>query len=215
MVQPLGVISVVDAVIADLRERILTGDLVPGTALGEVETAAHYAVARPTVRAAIEALVSAGLLTRGAHKSARVTRLTPDDVADIYATRERIETTVVRALAETATRVDAAAQANASIRALDPDDALAIVEADMRFHTALIDAAASPRTSRVYRLLADEVRLCMVQTQSAGLLAVSDITAEHDALLAAIAERDSVGATTVLHSHLGRASERLMRHVAG
>lgn len=47
----LGVVSVVQAMINDLRSRIFDGELPPGTPLGEVDVAAHYGVARPTAKA--------------------------------------------------------------------------------------------------------------------------------------------------------------------
>lgn len=210
----LGVVSVVDAVTSDLRQRILTGDLTPGEPLGEVDTAAHYAVARPTARAAIEGLVAAGLLTRGPHKSARVAQLQAADVSDVYRTRARVEGNVVRELAATQAVVSSAQEANDRIRATPAADVLQIVDLDMQFHTALIDAVASDRTSRIYRLLADEVRLCMVQTQRADLLAVSDIVTEHATLLQHIAAGESDAAVALLGAHLGRARERLMHHLS-
>lgn len=213
-VADLGVVSVVDAVTADLRTRILSGDLASGQALGEVDTAAHYGVARPTVRAAIEGLVAAGLLTRGAHKSARVTELGPADAADIYSTRERIEAEVVRELALRRQSTPDGEQANGLLIGMADADTLSIVDADMRFHSALVDAVGSPRTSRVYRMLADEVRLCMTRTQSADLHTVADIAREHDQILHAIADGDADGAATMLRDHLQRARDRLVAHLA-
>ncbi len=210
----LGVVSVVDAVTADLRTRILSGDLASGHPLGEVDTAAHYGVARPTVRAAIEALVAAGLLTRGAHKSARVTELGPADAADIYSTRERIEAEVVRELARRRAGTPDGEAANAQLTGLADADPLSIVDADMRFHAALVDAVGSPRTSRVYRMLADEVRLCMTRTQSAALHTVGDIAREHEQILRSISDGDADRAAAVLRDHLQRARDRLVAHLA-
>ena len=209
----LGVVSVVDAVIADLRSRILSGDLAPGRPLGEVDLAGQYAVARPTVRAAIEALVTAGLLTRGAHTSARVAELTPEDVADVYTSRERLEVEVVRELALMKAAVPEAAAANAAIRDVTPTDVPAVVDLDMRFHTELVGAVGSARTSRLYTLLADEVRLCMAQTQRADLLHVNDIVAEHERILHLIGCGDADGATQTLRTHLRHARDRLVAHV--
>lgn len=211
---PLGIVSVVDAVTADLRSRILAGELAPGRPLGEVDLAAHYDVARPTVRAAIEALVSAGLLSRGAHKSARVSALSAADIADVYTSRERVEVEVVRELAVAHAAVPAAEAANRAISALDPTDVLAVVDHDMRFHTELINAVGSQRTSRLYELLADEVRLCMAQTQRADLLLVADITREHAEILRQISAGDASAATATLRIHLRQARDRLVEHVS-
>ena len=60
----LRVVSTLDALVSSLRQRLLVGELAAGTPLGEVELASDYGVARPTARAALQALVAEGLLRR-------------------------------------------------------------------------------------------------------------------------------------------------------
>ena len=67
--------SAAEQVGADLRRRVLTGELPPGTPLGEVWLAAEYEVSRATAKTAIETLVSSRLLSRQAHRSARTTAI--------------------------------------------------------------------------------------------------------------------------------------------
>ena len=59
----------------------------------------------------------------------------------------------------------------------------AVVEPDMRFHTSLIDALGSTRTSAMYHSLAFEVKLCMAQLQGRQRLSPEIIVAEHARLL--------------------------------
>lgn len=209
----LGVVSVVDAIAADIRDRVLRGDLAPGAPLGEVDTARHYDVARPTVKAAIESLVHSGLLERGPHRTARVTTPTAADVDDIYRTRALIEAGVVRRLAQTRTVPAAAVAANARIAALGEDEPLRVVDPDMHFHTALVEGLGSPRARHAYLRLADEVRLCMVRVQGATLLATADIAAEHAAILAEIAGGRAEAAVAGIEGHLDRARARLVAHL--
>ena len=54
MVSGLRVVSVVDAIADNLRDGILAGELMPGTALTESDVAGRYDVARPTAKAALE-----------------------------------------------------------------------------------------------------------------------------------------------------------------
>ncbi|UYQ77786.1 GntR family transcriptional regulator [Glutamicibacter sp. JL.03c] len=213
MAARLGVVSVVQAVIASLRTRIFSGELAPGTPLGEVDVATHYEVARPTAKAALENLVASGLLTRNAHQSARVTRLTSADARDIYRTRAIIEAEAVRLLASTGQVPGAAREANAEITALSEASPIQIVDPDVRFHSALVQALDSERTSAIYGQLSDEIRLCMTQVQDATLLDTADIANEHARLLEKIAAGDQQGAAELLAQHLENASTRLAAHL--
>ncbi|MGP7812077.1 GntR family transcriptional regulator [Glutamicibacter soli] len=213
MAARLGVVSVVQAVIKSLRERIFSGELAPGTPLGEVDVAAHYEVARPTAKAALENLVASGLLTRNAHQSARVRVLSAADARDIYQTRAIIEAEAVRLLAGTGQVPEAALEANAQITALSNASPIEIVEPDVRFHAALVQALGSPRTSAIYAQLTDEIRLCMTHVQDATLLSTRDIAAEHARLLELISARSRQEAAQALADHLQTASAKLAAHL--
>ena len=215
MAHPLGVVSVVDAVAADLRARLLAGELAPGDPRTEAEVAAAYDVARTTAKAAIESLVGERLLVRHAHKTARVVALTPDDVVDIYRTRELIEAEVVRRLASAGAVPEAARRAHEAFVASADADPRDLIGPDMRFHRALVDAIGSERTSRAYAGLTSEVLLCMSHVQGAALLSTDRIVREHAAILDRIADADADGAATALAEHLRGAAERLAALVGG
>ncbi|MEZ7238648.1 GntR family transcriptional regulator [Rhodococcus sp. GXMU-t2271] len=208
-------LSIVDALALELRRRVFAGELTHEDALTEAEVSRAYEVARPTAKAAIEKLVGEGLLQRSAHKTARVPHLGPEDVRDIYRTRAHLESVVLRALAETRTAPAAAAAANAEIAAMTEADPLTVVEPDMRFHTALVDALGSPRTSRMFSSLVSEVRLCMVQVQGKQLLTTASIAAEHQQILDAVLAGDGEAAVEAITRHLGRARERLVAALGG
>lgn len=215
MVAGVEVVSLIDAVTADLRGRVLSGDLVPGSPLVEVEVASRYDVARPTAKAAIENLVRERLLERSAHKTARVVRLSPDDARDVYRSREVLEAEVVRHLARRRTDLAAARAANAEIAGLVDASPAEVVDPDMRFHTSLVDAFGSARTSRMYASLVSEVVLCMSQVQGASLLPTPAIADEHGRLLDLIEAGEEDAAAELLAEHLGRARERLAERLGG
>ena len=84
-------ISVADQVASILRQRILNGELPPGTALQEISTAASLGVSRNTVREATRILSLEGLLKRSAHRGVSVAQLFLKDVAEIYQVRRLLE----------------------------------------------------------------------------------------------------------------------------
>ncbi|WP_137145540.1 GntR family transcriptional regulator [Mycolicibacterium sp. CR10] len=211
----IRVVSVVDAIADNLRDAILGGELLPGTALTETDVATRFDVARPTAKAAIEKLVGDMLLERPNHKTARVRRLGPEDVRDIYRTRATIESEVLRQLAIKRLVPAGTREANTEIKAAPDSSAFSVVKPDMAFHTALIDGIGSVRTSRLYRSLASEVTLCMAQVQGRHLLDTKMITAEHDGLLDLVGAGDGAGAAALLDIHLSRARERLVGALGG
>lgn len=209
------VTSVIDAVVDDLKAQVLAAELRPGDALTEAEVATRYDIARATAKAAIERLVAEKVLVRKNHKTARVVRLGPEDVRDIYRTRAYLESEVLRRLAERKQVPVEARVANAEIDALWQQGEWDIVDPDMRFHTTLIDSLGSARTSSVYGSLAFEVKLCMAQLQGSQRLSPEIIVAEHAKLMELIEAGDAVAAAALLDEHLGRARELLAGALGG
>lgn len=204
------VVSVVDAVAEDLRSLVLRGELAPGDGLTESDVAVRYDVARPTAKAAIEKLVTESLLRRGTHKTARVVQLGADDVRDIYRTRGFLERGAIRHLARGRSVPSDARTANREILEVGDGSSLAIVDPDMRFHSALVDALGSPRTSRMYSGLVSEVKLCMSALQGQQLLSAELIAGDHQKILDQIERGNADRAVALLDEHLERASERLI-----
>jgi DNA-binding GntR family transcriptional regulator len=202
-------LSIVEAVAADLRRSLFSGDLTSEAQLTEADVATNYAVARPTAKAAIETLVAEGLLRRGKHKTARVPLLGPADVRDLYFARLSLETQVARALAEVRKVPKLATTSNAALLALQGEQGVGVVEPVIHFHQTLVDALGSPRISRLYSTLMGEMRLCMVQMQSRHLLSGAVIAAEHDLILERIAAGDPDGAVAAVTQHLHNAERRL------
>jgi DNA-binding GntR family transcriptional regulator len=153
--------TTVDRIAAALREEILSGRMPPGTRLREIDLVAAVGAARGTVREAIAGLVSEGLLTRSSYKGVEVTRLTVDDVKDIYAARRTIELPAVEA-ACSATSDELQPLLNAidnlfTIAASGNSDEVHL--ADVQIHLALVRLLDSPRLSRVQAGLLAELRL--------------------------------------------------------
>ncbi len=215
MVRKIVVTSVIDAVVEDLKSQVLARELEPDRPLTETELATRYDVARATAKAAIERLVSDKVLVRKNHKTARVVKLGPDDVRDIYRTRAYLESEVLRRLASRREVPVDARVANAEIAALWEQGSYDIIEPDMRFHTSLIDSLGSARTTAVYGSLAFEVKLCMAQLQGSQRLSPEVIVAEHARMLELIEAGDASGVANLLEEHLARARELLAGDLGG
>jgi DNA-binding GntR family transcriptional regulator len=78
-----------------LRQRLLNGDLRPGTRLSQQQIATEYGVSRMPARDALQALASEGLVDIGA-ATAVVRRLSVPELQELYELREAVEPLLMR-----------------------------------------------------------------------------------------------------------------------
>ena len=84
-------ISLEEQVYAELEEEILSGELSPGTSLGEIALSERLGVSRTPIRSAIHRLAEEGIVETIANKGAVVIGITKQDLVDIYRIRVRLE----------------------------------------------------------------------------------------------------------------------------
>lgn len=213
MPEPLTVPSLTEALAESLRRSILSGELLGGSAVTEKDVAQRYDVARPTARAAIERLLTTGLLHRTRHKSARVPALTATDIRDVYFARTCLESAAAYELSTGDGAPPGAQVAIKDLRHAANDEDIAIVEADLRFHTLLVDAVGSVRLTRMHVALMGEMQLSMAQVRAHKLLEPDVIAADHQRIIDAVTNRDPGKATSAVVDHLERACAVLTRHL--
>jgi DNA-binding GntR family transcriptional regulator len=193
--------SVVDRVAAQLRERILDGQLAAGTRLVEAELAGVYGAARHTVRAALRALADEGLVDIVPNRGARVAGLDADAITSLYELRAALEVEAAHlALAKHGDRlppsVHEAAEvlARACRRARPSWPTVSRAHADL--HTAIVRAGRSPRIEAVHDRLTAQTRLFLLLVRPHYTFA--RLAEEHLELIADL-ERDG---PDVLRLHL-------------
>jgi DNA-binding GntR family transcriptional regulator len=199
-----------DALVAEVRRRILGGELAPGTSLTEQGLATTFGVARPTVRSALQELVARHLVERPGGRSLRVPVLGDADVRDLFTVRLPLELTATRLIVESG-RSPAALSAAAAVMEELPATAgwNERVEAHTAFHLALVDAAGSARLSRIYPPLQEEMQLCLARLRG-SYPDPAELAAEHRRLAEAIASGDPVAAEAEMREHLERALAGLL-----
>ena len=85
----------VDDLARHLRRRVLRGEFTMGTRISESSVSSEYGVARPTAKAALDALVADGLLVRPAYSALRVTTVASSEVPHLLALLEQTESRAV------------------------------------------------------------------------------------------------------------------------
>ena len=161
---PLPSRATADLITDVLRAQILDGELEPGAHVNEVHVSERFEVSRGPVRQAVQRLVQEGLLTHARNRGTRVVELDLDDVADVYQVRAALEREAGLALLPDvpASLLDQLDEVLVEMsQAVDQDSWSAISLADVRFHQSIVNAAQSPRLSRIFSTLVAESLLCI------------------------------------------------------
>lgn len=188
-----------------LRRGIADGSFAPGTQLGEAALARSLGVSRGPLREAMQRLTQEGLLVSHRNRGLFVADLTPEAVEDMYLLRTTVETAALERVAdlglgvETADALDAAVEKMAALA--DEPRSAAMVSADLDFHHALVEAARSPRLSRVHETVVVETSMCLHAMRGTYTDAESRL-AEHRAIADAVRAGDRARARSLLIDHM-------------
>lgn len=209
---PLKTTSLPEAVYGALRESIVTMVDRPGTVLTETAVAERYEVARPTAKAALERLVSEGLLNRRPHHAAQVPEFSREDIQDLYSNRAILEGAALHNLADDAVVPLAAMSVHRELlEHVRTDDRAALARTDLDFHRQLVLAQHSPRLAKMHGLLMGEIELCIGQVQSHQLIRPSEVAEQHQGILDAVAAGDATLASRLTREHIEGARDRLLQ----
>ena len=195
--------SSVDTIQQALLQRLLRGELQPGTWLRQGQLAEQHGVSTVPVREALQRLAGLGLLRFEPNRGAVVPALSAEDATEQYALRRGIEPQLLRRAVPRLTIVDLAEAELALQR-----DGATVTEANWAFHRALYRAAGWPRGLAMVELLHAAVApYVLLYTAELGGADASD--AEHESLLAACRAGDLEAAVAILHDHLDHAEATL------
>ncbi|HLM03775.1 MAG TPA: GntR family transcriptional regulator [Blastococcus sp.] len=196
-----------------LRAAISRGDLSPGHRLVEADLAGLLAVNRSSVRSAIDALISEGLVERIPHRGARVRVVSTDEAVAITEARMALEALIARKAAERVTAAQAdrlTTQLAALGGALDAGDLLKYSALIQRLHELVRDVAAQPvAAGLVDRLQAQLVRHQFQLSLRPGRPQVSlrELTALVEGIVARDPDRAEAAAVTHFRSVIAALSE--------
>lgn len=174
-----------------IRRLIVTRQLSPGEQIRQEELATLLSTSRSPIREALQALHSEGIVAHHPNRGYFVTRLTADDIEQIFLIRNLLETEVLKS-AEWPTRSDLQRlrKLNTAISAAaQRQDLGAIVELTREFHFAIF--ALSPLDLVVDELgrlwsLSDPYRSLYLWDSAAQARTVED----HHEILGALAKHD-------------------------
>lgn len=187
-----------------LTDRILNGELAPGTRLREMHIASEFKISQGPVREALRELEAAGLVRTEPYKGTSVREVSKTDLREAYTVRAALEELAGRLAApvlnghvdelrELALGIEKAAQGN---------DIAGYVKHDVAFHRAIVKAADNRVLLRSWDALGFEVRMQMRLANRT--LDLSEFQKEHWPIIEALDQGDGTRAAKLLQQHVYR-----------
>ena len=211
---PLERSSPADATVEALRDEILGGAYLPGTAILDAEVQARLGVPRDHARAALARLEREGLLVHSLHRGLEVVRISVEDVRDLYATRRTLELAGLEAMVRRRppTTSGSRPRSQSMTEAAKAGDGRAAVAADAAFHLAIVASTSSRRLRTAAEAALRELRIVLAVADRVAS-DLDELAADHAGLLDALDQRPAaVGAGGAARSPAPRRVARARRH---
>ncbi|MEM1385841.1 MAG: GntR family transcriptional regulator [Pseudomonadota bacterium] len=204
--------------VADLlRERIVKGELAPGSRLVERKLSAELEVSRTPVREALKLLRADGLVEISMHRGAQIVSYTAEEAEELFELIAVLESLAAERLArrmhpDVMERLeDLHVQ---MLRQYEARDASAYFDTNTEIHDTIV-------TSSGNAVLLESHRRVMVRAQRGRFLAIMDSARwqqavdEHEAVMEAFRHRDATAAARVWREHLSHTGETVAAVLRG
>lgn len=184
-----------------LRQRIFARELEPGSWIDELKLAEEYGISRTPLREALKVLAAEGLVTMKVRRGAYVTEVSEKDLADVYHLLSLLESDAAGVVAERATDAELA-----ELQTLHDALEAAVGERDRffalneQFHMRVLELARN----RWREQMVADLRKVMKLNRHNSLLKtgrIEESLAEHRAIVAALAQRNTALAVQRMREH--------------
>jgi len=185
----------------DLRLKIFSRALEPGSWIDEMKLSQEFGISRTPLREALKLLAAEGLVTMKLRRGAYVTEMSREDVAQVYHLLALLESDAAARVAEHADEAQLArlrqlhAKLERHVRQRD-----AFFATNEQFHMALLEIAGNRWAAQIVTDLRKVMKLNRhLSLHKQGRL--SDSLAEHSALLQALCAGDGPLARELMQAH--------------
>jgi DNA-binding GntR family transcriptional regulator len=205
-----------DAVAAELRRMILSGELAGGARLRQQEIAERFGVSTTPVREAFTSLAREGLVRQDAHRGVVVFEASPDDVRENFEIRAALESLAAELAAKAITDEELAALdelLSEMRKMIRRDPAYHNRVLNPQFHSIINAAARRPRLLALVENLrgaAATYQALLVNTDMTDEY-VDAVQAEHEEIVAALRARAPKRAAQAVRKHVGHAEVEILK----
>jgi DNA-binding GntR family transcriptional regulator len=197
--------SLSDQVYERLRTAIIRANLQPGEKLVELDIAAQMGTSQGPVREALQRLEWDGLVERRARSATFVTRISTDEMYELFSIRSAIEGFAIRRTAQTitaaqCTALDELIQKMAQVGS--QKEILVLAEYDMQFHRRIVEWSGSAGLLRMWTLLSSQIERFIVESHPLHYPDFVEVGTRHQPIVDALRKRDSDGAARAIQEHI-------------
>jgi DNA-binding GntR family transcriptional regulator len=197
---------------SQLRVEILHGDVAPGSKLAQVGLAERFGVSRIPVRDALAILAGEGLVQPLSNATAIVTRMSVEELQELYDLREWIEPRTTEIAVPNVGRADVLHMRRQLSVMSEAVDARAWLAANTEFHAAVYRRANRPRTIELIEHLRRLIdRYVFLHLEVIGQ--TEHFGTEHQQILAAVERGDAAATASLTREHLATAHDHILGYL--
>ena len=192
-----------------IRRMLLRGAFSPGQRINEVELAQALGTSRGPVREALQSLAQEGLVERIARRGVFVRACSEGEMRDLAEVRELLEVHAVRGALRRAGVAELQAIGRAQERTRHEIERSGRYPSEDDFHQAIFRLARNEVLAEQADQLYARVRIVRIFSV-VGPDRALQAWREHDAILAALTQRDEERAVQAVRQHIARGLERTL-----
>lgn len=196
-----------------LRRAITSGELAPGTHLGETDLSARLQISRGTLREALRELQQEGLVVQAARGRLVVKSLTLREIHDVFTVRAALESLAAKLIVESDDATVAVGELELALErmaAVEHDDVEERVEADLDFHRRLCELSGNATLLTSWEALEGSIRMSIMYGGSDRGLQNMGVE-RHQEIVRTIASGDGARASGTITEHMEEAARTLSR----
>jgi len=207
--------SLADAAYFTLKNKILRGELRPGTPLVEETLCDMLKVSRTPLRKALTQLMAEGYLIRGRDRTMRIPVISEPELKDTLAARKLLEVASIEVAAQKASPEDINRLEHFiwdEEEALKIRDAVLISSIDRMFHNYLARISGNRIYEDFIAQLGYKVSLYLALSDTLGDV-ISEALSEHRAILTAMKLKMPDRAASAMRNHLDNVENRILESI--
>lgn len=201
--------STVTRIVESLKRQLINGTLAPDTLIVESQIGLRFGVSKTPAREALLRLSEMGFVNVIPGKGYTVTKLSWQQIKDLFEARLLIETAAVEFAAARATPADAAALNGLAVLPRKKNLSIEeLLDANLQFHTAIWKAAHNERLVQ----MASEIMDDLMRAMHTAMMSqdTEQMVEEHRHMARLVAKRKTMEARTAMMEHVEATHRRLL-----
>ncbi len=193
-----------------LKKRIINNSFKAGNPLNERVLSEELRISKTPIREAFQQLEQEGFIENIPHKGSFVSKISIQDIREIFEVREILECAAARgsALKGDMDKLEAMKRRFRSIQNSNGKTPLSLLKAGDQIHNYLFESFQNQRLTEIYRRLQDHINRLRIRFVSQfDQNRLDQSSKEHEEILNALITKDPVAAENAVRIHLRNAQD--------